>query len=788
MFKAFLKIAVRNFIKDKFFSVINVVGLSVGISVTLIITLFIIHELSYDNFHSKGDRIIRTGMHLDVSGNAGDLNSMFPPMKQALLDEVAEVEDAVRLYLLNGKIFKNGETLFTEDRVLFSDSSFFQVFDFKLLAGNDQTALEKPYQLVLTPALAEKYFKTTDWSDVIGKSISLDQHEYEITGIVEEAPVNSHIRYTAIANIESTSQGRDRTWDNVNVSMYVLLRPGVTSDVVLDRMRGILSKRLASFEKMKEQGIVMEPFAQQLRDIHLYSDVEGEFEPGGSPVTLYVFGTIACVVLLLASVNFVNLVTARSASRAKEVGVRKVLGSPRSYLMRQFIIESVILVAFATLIALGVVELVRTPFTYLYGQALPFDTLLSLEYLVYLTIFIIILGTAAGSYPAFFISSFQPAQVLKGKLQNSMRGGKLRNGLVSFQFVISMVLIACTLIVNRQLTFMRTKKLGFDKSNVVVINNANRLQSQEAYINAIQSSNNVELAGSSLFRSIDDYDGMTLFTEEDKQNRKSVNFSNVDYNYINVMKYELVAGRNFSRDFPSDSSAVLLNETAADRLFGGDAIGKRIDLGRKFTVVGVVRDFNFQSLRNEVRPLMFFCDTNQRFLHVRIKPGNYQSTIAALEAEWKKQTSNIPFSYAFLDETYDNLFKEEVRIGTIFSIFTGLALFIACLGLMGLAAYSAEQRKKEISVRKVLGANVMQLVVLMSKDFARIMVFALLIAIPLAYYIMNQWLESFVYKISIPLFVLFSGGVAVMVIALLAVSYQAIRAALVNPVESLKDE
>jgi putative ABC transport system permease protein len=788
MLKAFTKIAFRNFIKDKFFSTINIVGLAVGIAVTLIISLFIFHEVSFDRFHSKGDRIFRIAMHLEVSGSASDLNSTFPPMRAALLNDVPEVEDAVRVYVLNDKIFKNEEKVFTEDKILFTDSSFFNVFDFQLLAGNPLTALSEPRQVILTPELAQKYFATDDWSNVIGNSIAIDQEQYMVTGIVAQAPGNSHIQYKAIATVESIRQGKDQTWDNLNLSTYVLAAKGVTPEELLEKIRGIFTTYIPNYERLKPQGIVMEPIAQPLKDIHLKSNLQGEFEPAGSPVTLYVFGSVACVVLLLASVNFVNLVTARSANRAKEVGVRKVLGSGRNLLIRQFILECVGLVAVATLVGLGIVELVRVPFTVLSGKPLPFEALLSGSSLLFLFGFVSLLGILAGSYPAFFISAFQPAQVLKGKIGAGMRAGKLRNGLVTIQFVISMVLIACTLTVQRQLAFMRTKKLGFDKENVLVISNADRLQNQQAFINSIESISSVENASAALFRSVDDYDGMTLFTEEDKENRRQVNFSQVDYNYIDLLKYELIDGRNFSRDLPSDSSAVLLNESAANLLFGGEAIGKKIDLGRKFTVVGVIKDFNFQSLKSGINPLMLFLSPGERFLHVRIKPGDYRTTIAALETEWKKQTSDLPFTYEFLDETYDNLFKEEVKLGTLFSIFTGLALFIACLGLMGLAAYSAEQRKKEISVRKVLGATISQIVVMMSKDFAKVMFLAMIIAVPFSYYIMTKWLDSFVYKIDIPVAIVLSGAIAVMITALIAVSYQAVRAALLNPVDSLKDE
>jgi putative ABC transport system permease protein len=788
MIRSYLKVAVRNFNREKFYSFLNVFGLSVGIAVALVIVLFIVQETSYDRFHGKAARIFRIAMHLEIAGSVTDMNATFPGMAEALTDEMGEVEKSTRVYSRNGRVFKKQEKVFSEDNVVYTDPDFFDVFDFTLLAGNRKTALAKPNAILLTPALAAKYFDSQNWSEIIGESISVNQEVYEVTGIVADAPANSHFAFTAIASIATLPQGKTSDWDNLNVSTYLLLRKPDQIGQVISKIPAVFAKHMPNYDKLPESGIVMQPIPQALTDIHLHSNIQGEFKPAGSLTNIYIFGSVAIGVLLLACVNFVNLVTARSARRAKEVGVRKVLGSTAFHVMKQFIAESIVMVFLSTLLALGFVELLRAPLTLFLEAPLPFEILLTPGYLILLLSFILVLGLSAGSYPAFYLSSFKPAQVLKGKVRLGFRTSGLRNFLVCIQFTISIILISCTLIVQRQLDFMRSKKLGFDKENVIVIDNANKLRDQATFINALKGISSVDMVGASTFRPVDDYDGIIIESADDKTNRKLVNFSRVDHAYMDVLRYEFVEGRNFSMDFPSDSAAVVINERAAEFLFGGNALGKKIHTDINYTVIGVVKDFHFESLKNEVRPLVFYLRANQRFLHVRIRPGNYQETIAIIEKEWKQVTSEIPFSYSFLSDTYDSLYKQEIRMGWIFNVFTGLALLIACLGLIGLAAYTAEQRKKELSVRKVLGASPAMIVALLSKDFIRIIAIAVLFALPLAYYLMLQWLKSFAFKVDIPWHVLAMGGLLVLFVALLVVSYQSVRAALVNPVDSLKEE
>jgi putative ABC transport system permease protein len=793
MVYTYIKIATRNFIKEKFFSILNIAGLCVGITVALLIALYIIHETSYDKFHQKENRIYRLITHVETSGNVTEMTVNFPLTAKFIKAEIPEVEQAIRLYPLQGRIFKNDEKIFVEDDVLYADPEFFNVFSFQVLAGNPSTSLQKPYQILLTPKLVRKYFSTENWDNVIGKSISINQEIYEITGVVEEAPENSHFKFSAVGSLESVPEGRDETWKRMTVRVYLQLKENASIQTVEDKIPAVMKAHLENYDKLASQGVVLKLIPQALTYIHLHSNVESEFEPNGNVTTVYIFGSVACIVLLLASVNFVNLVTARSAKRAREVGVRKVLGSAFSQLVWQFTLESIILVFMATVLSLGMVALLRFPFNQVSGKALPFHILLTPEYFSVILLFVILLGILAGSYPAFFLASFSPAQVLKGKSNAGFKKSNLRNGLVVIQFVISIALITSTLIVQHQLRFMRSKKLGFDKENIVVIDNAQKLSNQQAFITSLKSIPNVQSAAAGRFKPIEisGYDGMALFTEDDSETRKLTNYSSIDHDYLSVLKYEFVEGRNFSRDIASDSSAVIINQRAAELLFGKNALGKKFarpgSLSRKYTVIGIIKDFNFESLRNEVKPIVFFLSPNERFLHVRINPGDYSKTIAQIKTLWKEQ-SDMPFSYAFLDESYNNLFKEEAKLETLFSIFTALALFIACLGLIGLAAYIIEQRKKEISIRKVHGARPSQIVILMAGAFVRIMLIAFVLAVPLSYFMMRRWLEGFAYRVNISFTVLISGGIAVIIIALLTVIYQAIRAGLLNPVKSLKEE
>jgi putative ABC transport system permease protein len=789
MLKNYLTIAVRNLVKGRLYSIINVTGLAAGLTVFLFISIYIYNELSYDSFNTKADRIYRIASHLEMGTNVADMTATYPPLAATLSNEFPQIEKTLRLFMQYGKTFKNEDKIFTED-ILFAGPEFFDVFSIKLLHGNQSTVLKEKYQVVLTPELVAKYFgEQNDVSAVIGKSLIIDGNVVQVTGVVQEAPANSHFTYKAIMSMTSCAPGRDETWNNMNLSTYILLNEGVSASVIDEKFPEVLVRNVKGFEEYQKQGIVIKFLTQPLRSIHLYSNLDGELSPTGSIVTVYILGSVALIVLILACVNFMNLTTARSANRAKEVGVRKVLGSNTSQLVRQFTFESIIMVLMAATISLILLQLFRYPFAELIGKNLSFDLLKAPQFIGIFILFSVSLGVLAGSYPSFYLASFKPASVLKGKLRSGMGAGKLRNSLVVFQFVISIVLITCTIVVQDQLQFMRSKKLGFEKENLLIIENANKMSGQTAFINELKRNTGVVEASAASFRPIGNYDGTGVVTEENKENVKLLNFNSVDADYFETMKFRILKGRGFSRDFASDSLGLVLNHTGAKYLFSADPVGKKVYYNDKeYTVLGIVDDFNFESLKNEVKPLMFFLQGNNRFLHVRLAPGDYHRTISEIQSLWKSQNAEIPFSYSFVDDDYTKLFNEEALLGRIFGVFTLLAVLIACLGLLGLAAYTAEQRTKEISVRKVLGATVSNILVLLSKDFAKLILIAILISLPLAYYAMQEWLNGFAYKTDISAVSLIIGSALTLVFALIIVSLQALKVALLNPANTLKYE
>jgi putative ABC transport system permease protein len=788
LIRNYIHIAVRNFMHGKLYSVINVSGLAVGLTVVLLISIFIFHELSYDRFHEKADRIYRVATHLEMGSNSGDMTSTYPPLAKAMAEEFPEVEKAVRVWNRFERIFANEDKIFSED-VLYAGPEFFDVFGFKLLAGDPATALKERDQVVLTTDLVVKYFgEETDPSSVVGKSMLIDGRASQITGVVEDAPRNSYLTYKAIITMESTGAGRDETWQNMNLSTFLLLHPDSRPADIESKMPAFLAKKIFGFTELEKQGIFIRLFLQPLTSIHLYSNLRDEVTPTSSIAIIYALGSIAGVILLMACVNFMNLATARSANRAKEVGIRKVLGSSGKQLMGQFTFESILMVLLATLFAIGLTLALRYPFSFVTGKDLSFELLRTPTFISALFLFVVVLGIFAGSYPSFYLSSFDPVKVLKGKLRSGIGARKFRNLLVVLQFTISLILITCTIIVQRQLDFMRSKKLGFDKNNLLVIANANKLPSLQTFADGLRKNPHIVSLGTASSKPLDDYDGTSIVTEDDKQLKYVVNYNRVDFDYFETLKFNVIAGRGFSRKFATDSSAVVLNQSAADYLFGDDPIGKKIYGDKEYTVVGVVENFNFETLKTSVRPLLFWLGENRSYLHVRIAPGDYNKTLSEIETIWKAQHSGIPFSYTFADEDYAKLFREETRLGNIISVFTILAVVIACLGLFGLAAFTAEQRTKEISIRKVLGATIPNILGLLSKEFMRLILVSIVLSLPAAWYIMQEWLNGFAYHASISVWDMAFGSLLTLLLTMIIVSTQAVRAALLNPADTLKYE
>ena len=783
----YLKTALRNFQRERFFTIINLVGLSFGLSVSLTIFIFIYQQLEYDNFHPDSENTYRLGTHLALGGEEGYLNASHPVLSSTIKEELPQVKYSSRVEKRDGVVFQVNENVFEEDKIMYADQDFFNIFGYDWLYGVMNDALSRPRTVVLTPELAAKYFEK-DLSEIVGESIKINKEQYEITGIIDKAPTNSHIKYNAIVTLTDSRRDQDKTWDNINLSTYATVNEGTNGDELTALVQDVFV-RSSGYDP--SSGLVMEYFSQPLEDINLKSNLDGEFERNADISTLYLFIAIALVILFLAIVNFMNLSTARSMYRAKEVGVRKVLGSSTASLRAQFLFESIVMTSIAMILALAFTELLSLPLSSILGEDFGILNVLGFTEAIVLVLFTIATGLMAGTYPAFFLSSFKPVVVLKGKVGVGAKGRRLRNSLVILQFVISCTLITATLLFNGQIQFLREKSLGFDKENVIEVKNVQVIPNQEVLMTRINNIAGVESSAVSVTGPIGNYDGTQIHTPSEREKVYLINFNRANDSYLSTMKMNFVSGRNFDRNLSGDSVAVVLNKSAADMVFFGDAIGKELMFkgGSKiYKVVGVVEDFNFESLKKTIMPLMFLYNPKGRTMEIRIQPGNYANTISEIETIWKGLAPDTPFNYSFIDEQYDNLYKSETQTGGLITGFTIIAVIIACLGLFGLAAYMTERRNKEIGIRKALGATIPSIVVLLSTDFMKIVGIAFLLSIPLTWYMVDQWLENYAYKIDPNFLVYALGGFIAIILSLATIGFQSVKAATENPIETLKDE
>ncbi len=811
MFKNYLKIALRNLLRHKGYSLINIAGLAVGIACCLLILLYVQDELAYDRHHEKAGQIYRVVLDGRLAGKDFNFAVASAPLAVILPKELPEVLASTRLQNRSGILVRYGEKRFTEDRIFYADSTVFGVFTMPLLLGNAQTALVQPNAIVLTATMAAKYFGD---ESPIGNTLTLDNQDYQITGVMQDVPRQSHFHPDFLASMATLSDSRDQNWLSNNFYTYVVLPANASAKEFEAKLAAVVKKYADpqvkaavgfGFDEFIASGGRYRYLLQRLTDIHLHSKLDVEIDPAGAGDIkyIYIFSAIAVFILLIACINFMNLATARSANRAKEVGVRKVLGSFRAQLVQQFLSESILISCTALLIAIGLAELLLPTFNHLAGKQLHAGFLASKLALLGLIGFGLLVGIIAGSYPAFFLASFRPVSVLKGKLRSGAGSNRLRSGLVVFQFAISIALIAGTAVVQQQLQYVQSENLGFDKEHVVVIQKAGELKQQgQAFKQELLRSPNVMNASAASDVPGKWFDNTTVQAEGAPPDRLELFwYLSADEDFVKTLDMKIAAGRNFSKAFSTDSSAVIINETAGKRLGWTDAVGKKLVLlGRtpeeslKFTVIGVLKDFHFESLRQKIRPMGLFLQGGLSFsltpecVAVRIRPQNLPATLAFLENKWRLFVPHHPFEYSFLDADFDALYRAEQRTGKIFGTFSALAIFIACLGLFGLASFTTEQRTKEIGVRKVLGASVSQVVVLLSKDFTRLVLIALMIAAPVAYLAMNRWLQDFAYRINIGAWTFVLAGGLALVIALLTVSFQSIKAALANPVEALRYE
>ena len=787
MIKNYLKVALRNLRKRKGYAFINVAGLAVGMACCLLIALFVRDERSYDRYHDKADRIFRL---VDERARVG------APFAPALRDEFPEVEQAVRLHPMfwTTPLLRAGEQGFYEDGIFFADSSLFDVFSFRLLRGNPETALAAPFSMVLTEAMAAKYFGN---ADPMGQVMAYDNtHDYTITGIVEDTPVNSHFRFDFLASFSTLYEledfwGMPLTWVNPTAHTYLLLTDPAAAAALEARLPDFIIKhRGEAFRNGRTFRL------QPLTDIHLTSHLQSEAEPNSDGAYLYIFSIIGLAVLLIACFNFINLATARSTERAREVGMRKVVGAHRRQLVRQFLSESMVMSAVAGLLAVGLVALFLPAFNALSGKALTMSAVAEGEMLAGLAAVVLFVGLVAGSYPAFVLVRFRPVAVLKGAFTRTSSGAQLRKGLVLVQFALSMMLIVGAATVYDQLDFMRSSKLGFDGEQILVVPLLDR--SMRPQVEALQSEwmrhpNVVSVSGSHRVPG-QLFNGFGYVPEGgDPENPIGVRDLGVDHDFTKTFGLDMAAGRDWSREIVTDEDeAFILNETAA-RAFGwadpSDAVGKRLARsGKEGVVIGVVRDFHFKSLHHTIEPLLMHLRPFVMNLSIRVRPDDLPATVASLERAWKQFSPAFPFDYYFFDEAFDSRYRAEERAGQLFGYFALLAVFIACLGLFGLAAFSAAQRTKEVGVRKVLGASVGGIVMLLSKDFVTLVGWAFVVATPVIYLAMNRWLGGFPYRVDISWSIFLLAGLAALVVALATVSYQSVRAAMTDPVKALRYE
>ena len=802
MFRNYLKIALRNLLRHKQYSVINIAGLAVGLACCIVILLLVRHELSFDTFHSKADRIYRLYEKITTKGWSLNTSCTQGPAGPAM---VADFPEAVKFARFQPAAWLGGYLLHYKDKNMliekayYTDPSFFDVFDFELVSGDAKTALIEPHTAVVTEETARKIFGN---EDPLGKVFQDERKaEYKVTGVLKKIPKNSHLQFDILLSIMEMVNQPDHqinNWGIFNFTNYVLLEKGADVKRLEEKLPGFVKKYFASQAGMYEFHL------QALRDVHLHSSQISEFMLNwskGDITYVYVISLLAFAVLLIACFNFMNLSTARSSGRAREVGIRKVVGAQRTQLIKQFLGESVLLSFIALLIAVALIELALPSLNAFFGGVLVFNYLEDWRLLAGLMGIIICVGLIAGSYPAFFLSAFHPVTVLKGTLSAGARGSIFRKTLVVAQFAISIILVISTIIVVQQLQYMQNKNLGFDKDHVLNISMDDNLRRSYKTIqqDLLQNPSITGVTFSSL--KLGQRDIFTqhhpTFEGDGSTEDFAVSFLRVDCEFIPFYGLEIVEGRAFSPDLSTDNNGnggYIINEVLARKLGWNSVQGKKIGSGgnpeEMSPVVGIVKDFNYMSLHSAIEPLLISIGNEEGLgaMSIRIRPGNISQTLDFIKNRLATYSPDRPFEYSFLDEDIAGLYRNEERTAQVISTFALLAVIVACLGLLGLISYAAERRTKEIGIRKVLGASVLNILLLLLKEFLKLLGIAVLIAWPVAWYVMDRWLVNFAYRIEIGWVTFLLGGVIALVIVSLTVSYQTLKAATANPVESLRYE
>ncbi|MBU2555727.1 MAG: ABC transporter permease [Bacteroidetes bacterium] len=797
MIKNYLKIALANLMRNKVYSSINILGLAIGITACILIMLYVQSELSYDKFHEKADRIYRVNLFGVLNGDIINSSVTCPPLAKTMQNEIPEVEEALRLTFIEPVIRHNND-VFNEKKWCYTDANFFKIFTATFIKGNPENALSQPNTVVLTESTAMRYFGE---GNPIGQFIRMGEtREYEVTGVIKDYPENSHIKPDFLASMKGLDVDKNLNWIQNMIHTYILIKEGYTKEDVDVKLKGLVEKYVGpavkqamgiTFEKLKSQGMQYSWYAQPLGEIHFDREVKPMNESSGNKSYMLIFSIIAIFILAIACINYMNMSTARSAKRAKEVAVKKSFGSSRNLLIFQFLSESVLVTIVAMVLAMVFINLLLPEFNHLIDKQLIFNYFDNFKIIPLMLAFGIGIGIIAGSYPAFFLASFNPVKVLKGISKSEGGNAKLRSGLVIFQLIVSIGLFSGAFFISKQLSFLQNKELGFNKENLLIINKANYLGNQ------LSSFKNELLAQPGILKITNSssipgrFNSSNSYFHHSVDDTRGINTFWSDCDFINTYQIELSEGRFFEEGNPSNDKSVVLNETAIKQLNIEDPVGKQIYSGTKtednsLTIIGVIKDFHSQSLHEKMSPFVLISGGGE-YLSVRFT-GDVHHNLEVIKQTWDKFAKGQIFDYVFFDEDFGRLYKTEVRTRKIVSIFSVLAILIACLGLLSLAAFIAEQRTKEIGIRKVVGAKIGEILLALNNKFMKWVAIAFIIATPIAYYIMNNWLENFAYKTTLSWWVFALAGVAALIVSLVTVTWISWKVATRNPVEALRYE
>ena len=789
MLRNLLKTAVRHILKHFGYSILNILGLTLGISSALFLIIYISDEVSYDRYHEKADRIYRVSSKITEPDDQFTWNVAQIPFGPQVVQDYPEVQSFVRFINMPRALYKFEDKEYNEENFYYVDSTLFDIFTYEIIRGEVKKAISEPNKIVLTEKIAARYFGDTD---PVGKTLTTGTSAYEVTGVIKDVPPNSHFRFEALASRNNLPK-QIGNWGNFGVFTYLLFPENFDVEAFETKMQGMYENYMKPI--FGPLNITIEYILEPITWIHLHSTNPGEPEPTGSITYVYIFAIVALFLVLIAAMNYMNLATARSAKRAREVGMRKVVGSRRGPLVIQFLSESVIFTIISLIISIILIVILLPKFNLLAGKSFDLHVIFSPAVLLSLTGTIVVVGIFGGSYPAFFLSQFSGVTVLKGEITQGSAGSLFRKILVVIQFTVSVIMIICTVVVFRQLNYLKTKDQGFDQKNIVSLQlNRAMIQKYRVMKQVLLENTDIKFV-TSTDTPMGEGSGKLIFNVETDQgmSQRGINFAIVDHDFVEALGIKIINGRDFQQDMPSDTlSGVIVNETFVKRMGWTEPIGKKIEAGDANTlrarVIGVTQDYHQTGMYNEIESLLLAYRERNNIIYIKLSDKNIQQTLSYIETKWKEVFPDQPYTYTFLAERFNRQFEADEKRGFIFTMFTILAILIACLGLFGLASYMVEQRTKEIGIRKVFGADENIILRLISKDFLILVSIAIVIAFPLAYYFMNHWLQNYVYRTNIGLPVFLMAALLTILITFITIGYKAYQAAIMNPASSLKTE